>query len=77
MIDELVAGLRPATADGLPAIGTAGLPGLHWAVGHFRNGILLAPVTAEIVVAGLLGQPPDEVAAPFAPARLLGLPVGV
>lgn len=72
VIDELIAGLRPATADGQPAIGAAGPRGLHWAVGHFRNGILLTPMTAEIVVAGLLGDRVPEVATPFAPARLLG-----
>ena len=71
VIDEQLAGLRPATTDGLPAIGTAGLRGLHWAVGHFRNGVLLTPVTADIITAGLLGGRVPDVAAPFAPARLL------
>lgn len=75
VVDELIAGLRPATVDGLPAIGAAGMPGLHWAVGHFRNGILLAPVTAEIVVAGLCSSRVPDVAAPFAPARLCRAPV--
>ena len=69
VIDELCAGLRPATPDGLPAIGPGSVSGLHWAVGHFRNGVLLAPLTAEIVVAGLLGEPPPAIAGPFAPAR--------
>ena len=50
------AGLRPATPDNAPAIGPGALPGLHWAVGHYRNGILLTPITAELVVAGLLGE---------------------
>lgn len=77
VIDEMIAGLRPATADGLPAIGPGELPGLHWAAGHFRNGILLAPVTAEIVVAGLVGEEPPEVSAPFAPSRLSAASVGV
>ena len=69
IIDELIAGLRPATPDGLPAIGPGALPGLHWAVGHYRNGVLLAPITAEIVVAGLLGESLPAVAAPFTPNR--------
>ena len=43
VLDELSAGLRPATADNAPAIGPGAIPGLHWAVGHHRNGILLAP----------------------------------
>ncbi len=72
VVDELIAGLRPASADGLPAIGPAPLPGLHWAVGHFRNGILLTPVTAEIIVDGLLGRQAGALAAPFAPERLVG-----
>jgi glycine oxidase len=69
VIDEIIAGLRPATPDNAPALGPGLIPGLHWAVGHYRNGILLAPVTAEIVVAGLTGDPLPEVAKPFAPAR--------
>ena len=40
-IEELIAGLRPATPDNLPAIGPGTLDGLVWATGHFRNGILL------------------------------------
>ena len=40
-IEELIAGLRPATPDNLPAIGRGALDGLVWATGHYRNGILL------------------------------------
>ncbi len=69
VIDELSAGLRPATPDNAPAIGPGAVPGLHWAVGHYRNGILLVPVTAEIIVGGLLGEELDELASPFAPER--------
>ncbi len=66
VIDELSAGLRPATPDNAPAIGPGAIPGLHWATGHFRHGVLLTPITAEIVVSGLIGEAiPDE----FAPAR--------
>jgi glycine oxidase len=53
---EAWAGLRPATADNLPVLGKTALPGYFVATGHFRNGILLAPVTAAImanVVRGL------------------------
>jgi glycine oxidase len=47
---EARVGLRPASADGLPIIGpSARLPGLVFATGHYRNGVLLAPVTASIV----------------------------
>lgn len=69
VIDEIIAGLRPATPDNAPAIGPASTPGLHWAVGHYRNGILLAPITADVVMAGLTGAEPPEVAAPFVPTR--------
>jgi glycine oxidase len=77
VVDELIAGLRPATPDGLPTIGAGALPGLHWAVGHFRNGILLAPITAQIVLAELLGEEPPEVAAAVAPARWHRVAAGV
>lgn len=43
------AGLRPYSQDGLPVIGQTEMPGLIVATGHFRNGILLAPITAQIV----------------------------
>jgi glycine oxidase len=74
VIDELGAGVRPATADNAPAIGPGAIPGLHWAVGHYRNGILLCGITAELVVAGLLGEEPSALALPFLPARFSDLP---
>ena len=75
VIDELSAGLRPATPDNTPAIGPGGVPGLHWAVGHYRHGILLTPITAELVAGALVGERavPDE----FSPARFAGVPVAV
>ena len=46
-----------------PAIGRGGPDGVVWATGHYRNGILLAPVTADAVAASLAGEdPPAEVA---------------
>jgi glycine oxidase len=61
-LDELVlleasTGLRPATPDNLPRIGWTALPGVAVATGHFRNGILLAPLTAA-AVADLVGGRP-------------------
>lgn len=76
VIDELCAGLRPGTPDNLPAIGPGALPGLHWAVGHHRNGILLTPVTAEMVVAELAGESPPAFADAFDPGRFAGATVG-
>ena len=64
VIDELSAGLRPATPDNAPALGPGAVEGLHWATGHYRGGILLAPITAQIVVDALAGEAavPREVA---------------
>jgi glycine oxidase len=48
-------GFRPGTPDDLPVLGAdPEVPGLAWATGHFRNGILLAPVTAELVSQAVL-----------------------
>jgi glycine oxidase len=47
---------RPASSDGLPLIGPAGPDGLWLATGHFRNGILLAPATAELLSAMVSGD---------------------
>jgi glycine oxidase len=54
-IEELSVGLRPSTPDNAPAIGPGALEGLVWATGHHRNGILLAPLTAELVAKTLTG----------------------
>jgi glycine oxidase len=73
-VGALWAGLRPACEDGLPALGPVpGVPGLHLAVGHLRNGILLTPVTAELIAAAVLGKPAElgtEPAAELSAARL-------
>jgi glycine oxidase len=68
-IEDLTAGLRPATPDNLPAIGRGALDGLIWATGHFRNGILLTPVTAELVASALSGDALPEWAAAADPLR--------
>ena len=66
-IEELGAGLRPGTPDNLPVIGEHA--GVIWATGHFRNGILLADVTARAVAELLDGNPLPEWAAACDPAR--------
>jgi glycine oxidase len=68
-LEEAAAGLRPGTPDNAPVLGPSVLPGLHWATGHHRNGILLTPVTADLVVAGVLDGRLPEMAAPFAAER--------
>jgi len=60
-IEELCVGLRPGTPDNVPVIGPGAIEGLMWATGHYRNGILLAPLTAELVAGALAGESP----APF------------
>lgn len=67
---EVTPRARPATPDNLPLVGATGVPGLVVATGHGRNGVLLAPLTAEAVVAALTGEPlDDDAAAALAPAR--------
>ena len=75
VIDELSAGLRPTTPDNAPAIGPGSVPGLHWAVGHYRHGILLTPITADLVVGALTGDVADAIPHEFAPARFAGVSV--
>ncbi|MBI2816557.1 MAG: glycine oxidase ThiO [Acidobacteria bacterium] len=53
-ISEFWAGLRPAAPDGLPVLGPSALDGYWLATGHFRNGILLTPITAQILSSWLL-----------------------
>ena len=50
------AGLRPGTPDNLPVIGRGTIDGLVWATGHYRNGVLLAPLTGDLVAALIAGD---------------------
>jgi glycine oxidase len=61
---------RPFTPDELPLLGRTGVDGLLLATGHYRNGILLAPITAEILAAIATGRAPPVDVAPFEAARL-------
>jgi glycine oxidase len=63
------AGLRPGTPDALPILGPTATPGYYVATGHFRDGILLAPITADIMAAVMEGQTPEYDLVPFSPAR--------
>jgi glycine oxidase len=68
------AGLRPGTPDNAPVVGPGEPEGLVWATGHWRNGVLLAPLTADVVAGLLAGASlPDGLAA-LAPARFTGAP---
>ena len=68
-VTESWAGVRPGTPDHAPFIGETTTPGLFVAAGHYRNGILLAPVTAQIIADQILGTPTGELAAAFTPRR--------
>ncbi|MFQ5747570.1 MAG: NAD(P)/FAD-dependent oxidoreductase [Gemmatimonadota bacterium] len=70
---ERWAGLRPVAADGLPVIGPdPEVPGLHYATGYGRRGILLAPLAGRAVAEGIVGGRPGDEWAPFRPGRFTG-----
>ena len=73
-IEELSVGLRPGTPDNAPVIGHGALEGLVWATGHHRNGILLAPLTAELLLATLLDESPGALAEDCRPDRFQAVP---
>jgi glycine oxidase len=66
---DMVAGLRPGTPDNAPVLGPASLSGLVLATGHFRAGVLLAPVTADTVAHYLRTGQEDPLWAAFRPGR--------
>ncbi len=66
---EAWAGLRPGSPDDLPILGETALPGYFAATGHYRDGIMLAPVTAHAMTQLLLGRPGDFDLTPFSPLR--------
>jgi glycine oxidase len=63
------AGLRPGTPDNLPFLGPSHTPGYFAATGHFRDGILLAPITAHLMSQVIAGETPDYDLYPFSPLR--------
>ncbi|MGW5464096.1 glycine oxidase ThiO [Streptomyces sp. NPDC003996] len=66
---ETRAGLRPGSPDNAPLLGPSGLDGLLLATGHYRNGVLLTPVTGDVMAEALAsGRLPEE-ARPFTPQR--------
>jgi glycine oxidase len=69
IVEEVAAGLRPGTPDNSPLLGAGELEGLYWATGHYRGGVLLAPITGEALAAALTGEAPPPEALPFTPGR--------
>ncbi len=71
-LTETRAGLRPGSPDNAPMLGPTRLPGLQLATGHYRNGVLLTPVTGDVMAQALTtGELPEE-ARPFTPRRFAG-----
>lgn len=69
---EAWAGLRPGTPDALPILGATATLGYFVATGHFRDGILLAPVTARVMGQVLMGERPEFDLKAFEVERFLG-----
>jgi glycine oxidase len=60
------AGLRPGTADGIPFIGEhPQVPGLYMNTGHFRNGVVMAPASAQLLLDSMLGRESFTSFAPY------------
>ncbi|MDN3251897.1 glycine oxidase ThiO [Streptomyces mutabilis] len=73
-LTETRAGLRPGSPDNAPLLGPTGLDGLQLATGHYRNGVLLTPVTGDVMAHALTtGELPAE-ARPFTPRRFSAAP---
>lgn len=68
-IHEAWAGLRPGTPDNLPILGATQIPGYYVATGHFRDGILLTPVTARLMAQVISGEAVEHDLSPFSPQR--------
>jgi glycine oxidase len=69
-LEDVRVGLRPATSDELPIIGhSSAMPGVVFATGHFRNGVLLAPLTARLVGGLVLSELADADLSLTRPAR--------
>jgi len=66
---EASAGLRPGSPDNAPIVGDANTPGLILATGHYRNGFLLAPSTADAIVGALTGKGWPDAVRPWWPSR--------
>lgn len=66
---ETLAGLRPGSPDNAPLLGPTDLPGLHLATGHYRNGVLLTPLTGDVMAELLTTGELPEIAQPFTPRR--------
>jgi glycine oxidase len=65
------AGLRPGTPDALPILGETPTPGYYVATGHYRDGILLAPITARLMAQVIAGKSAENHLDAFSPGRFV------
>jgi glycine oxidase len=65
-------GLRPDTTDELPILGPTDVEGLLIATGHYRNGILLAPITGKLIAECIADERPSMDLTDFSPLRFTG-----
>jgi glycine oxidase len=70
-IHDAWAGLRPGSPDNLPILGETSLPGYFAAAGHYRDGIMLAPITAHLMTQRITGRELDLDLRAFSPTRFL------
>ncbi len=68
-IHDAWAGLRPGSPDGLPILGATSLKGYYAATGHYRDGIMLAPITAQVMTQVLTDKQSEFDLGPFSPLR--------
>lgn len=71
-IESIDVGLRPGTRDHEPLIGESGMANLYYATGHYRHGILLAPITAYAIGDLVMDNMKPDCLSPFSPARFSG-----
>jgi glycine oxidase len=75
-VSDLWAGMRPKAPDGLPVLGPCGeIDRLIYATGHYRNGILLAPITGELIAKTIVQETLQPALTPFSPDRFRPLAV--
>jgi glycine oxidase len=74
-VQTLDAGLRPGTRDNAPLLGPSGAPGVTYATGHYRHGILLTPVTAQEIATYVQTGTVSEWMEPFLPSRFADAPL--
>lgn len=73
-VQNIGVGLRPGTRDNRPLLGPSGAPGVLYATGHYRHGILLTPVTAKEMADLVRTGSPSEWLEPFHPSRFTDTP---